>query len=200
MTTFLLVRHGDTDALGKYLAGSIPNCHLNPKGKLQVKRLSMTLAEIPIRAIYTSPLERAVETAEEMAIPHDLCPIHDPALGEMRFGGWEGKKFSELDQDETWQEFNEVRSMVRPPEGELMLDVQARMLEAADRIRRAHQDGIIALVSHADPLRALIAYFMGIALDHLQKIRLDPASASIVRWNGRWVEVAGLNYTGSIII
>ncbi len=167
---------------------------------MQVKRLSVTLADIPIRAIYTSPLERAVETAEEIAIPHNLRPIHDQALGEMRFGDWEGMKFSELDEDETWQGFNQVRSMVRPPEGEWMIAVQARMLDAADRMRNAHQEAVIALVSHADPLRALIAYFMGIALDHLQRIRLDPASVSIVRSNGRWWELAGLNYTGTIDI
>jgi probable phosphoglycerate mutase len=167
---------------------------------MQVKRLSVILAGIPIRAIYTSPLERAVETADEIAIPHNLRPIHDQALGEMRFGDWEGKTFSELECDEMWQGFNQVRSMVRPPNGELMIAVQARMLEAANRMRGAHQDAVIALVSHADPLRALIACFMGVALDHLQRLRLDPASVSIVRCNGRWLEVAALNYTGSVTI
>jgi probable phosphoglycerate mutase len=108
--------------------------------------------------------------------------------------------FSELNRDKTWQSFNQVKSIVRPPEGELMITVQARMLEAADRFRRAHQDAVIAIVSHADPLRALIAHGMGIALDHLQRIRLDPASVSIVRFSGDWLEVAALNYTGKITI
>jgi broad specificity phosphatase PhoE len=139
-----------------------------------------------------------VETAEEIAIPHKLPPIHDEALGEMKFGDWEGKKFSELEQDRTWRRFNQFRSMVSPPNGELMIAVQARMLEAADRMGRAHPDAVIVVVSHADPLRALIAHVTGIALDHLQRIRLDPASVSIIRFSGDWLELAGLNYTGSI--
>jgi probable phosphoglycerate mutase len=200
MTTFLLVRHGETDALGNFLAGSMPGCHLNEDGMKQVKRLAAELAEVPIKAIYTSPLERAVETAEQLAIPHELRPIQYEALSEMKFGGWEGKKFSELDKDEMWQRFNKVRSMVRPPNGELMIAVQTRMMEAADWMQLAHKDAVIALVSHADPLRALIAHVMGVALDHLRRIRIDPGSVSIVRSNGDWQEVAGLNYTGSIAI
>ncbi len=198
MTTFLLVRHGDTDALGNFLAGSIPGCHLNQNGMKQAKRLAAVLGEVPIKAIYTSPLERAVETAEQLAIPHQLRPIQCEALSEMKFGGWEGKKFSELDQDEMWQRFNKIRSMVRPPNGELMIAVQARMLAAADSMQSAHKGAVIALVSHADPLRSLIAHVMGVALDHLQRIRLDPGSVSIVRSSGDWLEVAVLNYTGSI--
>lgn len=178
----------------------MPGCHLNEDGMKQVKRLAAELAEVPIKAIYTSPLERAVETAEQLAIPHELRPIQYEALSEMKFGGWEGKKFSELDKDEMWQRFNKVRSMVRPPNGELMIAVQTRMMEAADWMQLAHKDAVIALVSHADPLRALIAHVMGVALDHLRRIRIDPGSVSIVRSNGDWQEVAGLNYTGSIAI
>jgi probable phosphoglycerate mutase len=166
----------------------------------QVKRLAAELAEIPIQAIYTSPLERAVETADPIAIPHQLRPIHEEGLGEMKFGDWEGKTFSDLDRDETWRSFNLIRSMVKPPNGELMIAVQARMIEAADRMRRAHQDTTIALVSHADPLRSLLAHFMGVTLDHLRRIRLDPASVSIVRFNGDWPEVVTLNHNGRITI
>jgi probable phosphoglycerate mutase len=142
------------------------------------------LAAIPIQAIYTSPLERAVETAEKIAIAHRLQPIQCEALGEMKFGEWEGKPFSEL---------------VRPPNGELMIEVQARMVEAVEGIWQEHQDAVIVIVSHADPLRSLIAHLTGVALDHFQRIRLDPGSVSIVRFSGDWVEVGGLNWIGESV-
>ena len=83
MTTFLLVRHGDTGAIGKCLAGWIPGWHLNNRGKDQVCLLAQKLSELPVKAVYTSPLERAMETAAALAAPHGLVArIRD------RLGGW----------------------------------------------------------------------------------------------------------------
>src|SRR5437764_2130754 len=98
MTTFLLIRHGETDAVGKSLMGWRPGLHLNTRGKGQAEELAKTLCELPIRAVYTSPLERAIETAEPLARRHGLSPIPLPDLGEMHLGEWEGLSMTELDQ------------------------------------------------------------------------------------------------------
>src|SRR4051812_30297042 len=128
MTTFLLIRHGETDAVGKTIMGWQPGWHLNANGRRQAELLAARLARIPIRAIYASPLERAMQTAEPMALTHNLTvqPVDD--LGEIRFGEWEGRSIAELDRLPDWQRFNSFRSGTQPPGGEFLFEVQARML------------------------------------------------------------------------
>src|SRR3954463_11729080 len=122
MTTFLLVRHGETDDVGQRLTGRKAGCHLNGKGRSQAELLGRRLAQIPIQALYTSPLERAVETAEQIGSGRDLFPVVADGLNEMSFGGWEGLSFEELEQSPEWRRFNTNRGEVRPPGGELMLE------------------------------------------------------------------------------
>src|SRR5215212_9070508 len=118
MTTLFLIRHGETDAVGKSIMGWIPGCHLNLAGKARAERLAQRLSHHPIQAIYTSPLERAVETAEPIAAPRKLPLRRSNELGELRVGAWEGLAIQELDQREDWRKFNSFRSGVRPPGGE----------------------------------------------------------------------------------
>src|ERR1700676_290297 len=124
MTTYLLVRHGDTDAVGKTIAGWQSGWHLNSTGQARVEYLAQRLSRLPIKAVYTSPLTRAVETAQPIALRHGLKPQVREELGEFRFGAWEGLAFDALEQDPIWQRFNTYRSMVRAPGGELMLETQ----------------------------------------------------------------------------
>src|SRR5688572_27882304 len=128
MTTFLLIRHGETDAIGKSLMGWAPGWRLNNRGKAQAEQLALRLSRLPIRAVYTSPLERAVETAEPIASSHGLTPHVVDDFGEMRFGEWEGLTFEELDRREDWRQFNTVRSRMRAPGGEMMIETQTRMV------------------------------------------------------------------------
>src|ERR1700712_141624 len=135
MTTFLLVRHGTTDAVGKILAGSGAGWGLNEEGKRQVQQLSASLASVKLDAVYTSPLERTRQTAWELSAPHRLEPQVDEALREMNFGEWEGRAFQALADDSEWQSFNRLRSEVRPPGGELIGEVQARMAALSEQLR-----------------------------------------------------------------
>src|SRR3981081_1971738 len=148
MTTFLLVRHGETDAIGKFLAGWKPGTHLNENGKEQVRRLAQRLSRFPIHAVYTSPLERTVETAEAIATPHELVPRIRETLGEFRFGEWEGMSLEALNSDPEWHRFNASRSAVRAPGGELMIETQTRMVSEIEDLRREHDGQTIAIVSH----------------------------------------------------
>jgi broad specificity phosphatase PhoE len=153
-----------------------------------------------IRAIYTSPLERAVETAEAIAAPHKIVPAIREDLGEFRFGEWEGRTFEELNQDSRWRQFNATRSTVRAPGGELMGEVQTRMTRAIENIRREHHDQTVLLVSHADPLRSLIAQYLQMSLDLILRFDISPASVSILRFVGDCPTVLSLNRTLEISI
>jgi probable phosphoglycerate mutase len=199
-TTILLVRHGDTDAVGTLLAGWKPGWHLNTKGREQVSNLAQSLSRLPIETIYTSPLERAVETAEAIAMPHSVAPSVREDLGEFRFGDWEGRTFENLNRDPLWDQFNATRSTVRPPNGELMTEVQIRMSGEIDNLRRKHEGGTIALVSHADPLRSVIARYLDLSLDRILRFEISPASLSIVRFFGDCPSVLCVNRTSEILI
>lgn len=182
MTTLLLLRHGDTDALGKLLAGWQSGWTLNNSGRQQVKALAETLSKSPVRAIYSSPLERAYETADGIATPHGIRPVVREELGEIRFGDWEGRTFDDLAHDPEWLHFNVARSTVRPPNGELLIEVQARMIREANHIRELHEGDTVVIVSHADPIRALLAYYLGSPLDLLSRFTISPASITAIRF------------------
>ena len=180
MTTLLLVRHAETDAVGKSVSGWVPGWHLNAQGRQQAAELASALERLPIRAVYTSPLERAAETAEAVARKLGLGPEPCEELGELRFGEWEGLSIEELDRREDWRSFNTYRSGVRPPGGESMLEVQARMMRWLGCAVKRHADEMIAAVSHGDPLRAVVSYCLGAPLDLVHRFEIMPASVSVL--------------------
>lgn len=119
-------------------------------------------------------------------------------LGELRMGAWEGKTLRELDEREDWRRFNAFRSGVRAPGGELMSEAQTRMVRQLNTLRERHRGECIAIVSHADPLRALVAHLMGIALDLMLRFEITPGSVSVVEW-GDWApRILCVNETGDI--
>jgi broad specificity phosphatase PhoE len=135
-----------------------------------------------------------METAETLASVYGIAARIRDSLGEFRFGEWEGKSFDELDRDPEWRRFNTSRSLARPPGGELMIEVQRRMIEELDDIQREHQGEIIAVVSHCDPLRAALAYYLGTPLDLISRFEISPASVSVVRFRDGVPQVACLNF------
>jgi len=153
---------------------------------------------VAIRAVYTSPLERAIETAEPIARRHGLEPQHVPEIGEIHLGEWQGLTMQELDKREDWRRFNTFRSGTRAPGGELMLETQTRMVRQLDRLCAKHPDEIVALVSHGDPLRSALAYFLGIPLDLVLRFEVSPASLSIVQIHDWGARVLCLNDTGEV--
>lgn len=188
MTTFLLVRHGETDAVGKSIMGWTPGWHLNPKGRAEVKALAERLRELPVRAVYTSPLERAVETAAEIARPHAIEPQPVQELGEFHAGEWEGKILAELDGRDDWRRFNQFRSGTRAPGGETMMEAQMRMIRQLEGLWSRHRDETAVIVSHGDPLRAVVAYYLGIPLDLMLRFEILTASVSVLQladWGAR---------------
>jgi broad specificity phosphatase PhoE len=196
MTTFLLVRHGETDAVGKTIMGWMPGWRLNPNGRRQAETLSTRLATVPLRAIYSSPLERALETALALGRPHGIEPQPDEDLGEFRMGEWQGREIAKLDEREDWRRFNVFRGGTRAPGGELILETQARMVRRVHALAGQCPGETVAIVSHADSLRALIAYFLGAPLDLMLRFEISPASVSILElsdWTARFLCINALS-------
>jgi broad specificity phosphatase PhoE len=181
VTTFLLIRHGHTDAVDAYIAGTAAGTPLSEFGRRQVNVLTERLRGVPLTAVLASPLTRTIETATPIARSHDLDLHVQPAFGEFEFGAWTGRRFrDDLDADPLWQRFNRVRSLTRPPQGELMLDVQQRAITALQAAAATFPGGRVAVVSHGDVIRAALMYILGMPLDLVHRLEVSPASVSIV--------------------
>ena len=196
MTVLLLVRHGSTDALGKRISGRAPGVPLNAAGKIEVDRLAARLGRTPIAAVYSSPIERCVETAHAVATPHALGVTLRENLTEIDFGAWTGKELTELQADPAFRDFNVARSRTRPPGGEHASEIQARMVEELERIRRDHADAIVAVISHGDPLKTVLGYYLGVPIDLLSRLEISPASLSALRLTAESVTLLSFNDNG----
>jgi probable phosphoglycerate mutase len=185
MTQLLLIRHATNDYVrtGR-LAGWTPEVHLNEKGRAQAAALGERLASARLTAVYSSPLERTVETAQAVAEPHDLKVQLREDLGEIHYGEWTGKKLKKLRRTRLWQVIQHYPSGARFPGGESIRETQARVVGALERIAEQHPKGRVAVVAHSDVLKLTVAHFAGMPLDMYQRLIIDPASLSVV-WLGK---------------
>ena len=180
MTTFFLIRHASCSGLGQTLWGRTTGICLNEKGRLEAQRLADRFKGITLQAVYSSPLERALETAEAIARSMRVEVEKNSALNEIDFGEWTGKTFDELSSDERWRRFNTNRSMTTIPGGESFLQVQSRVVTELERLALQHPGAAVAIVSHADVIKAAVGYFAATPIDLLQRIEISPCSVSVV--------------------
>lgn len=198
MTTFLLIRHAAPELLPNTLAGRMPGIHLSTQGQKQAQRLAARLADQPIAAVYSSPLERALHTAEPLA-EHVREEVQcSEAFADIEYGEWSGKHFDELNGDPRWRHWNEFRSGAPLPNGGMMLEVQVRAVLALEELRHRHGDRVVAVVSHGDVIKALIAHYLGVPLDLFQRIEISPASFSVLAIYDWGARVIRLNDTGEV--
>jgi len=200
MTTFLLIRHAEYAGIGAALIGRTPGIHLDERGQAQAQALAARLGDLPIRAVYTSPLERARETAlplgQRLGVQLKVCW----ELNEIDFGEWQGRAFAELGDQPRWQRWNAFRSGGIPPGGETMLAAQERIVQAIAACRQQHPHAAVALVSHSDMIKAALAYFLGMPLDLLGRLEIAPASASALRIDDYGAQLLLLNHCGDIVL
>jgi probable phosphoglycerate mutase len=178
--TAILIRHGETDSVGRYLSGRSPSHHLTETGRQQAARLPQRLARQPVAALYTSPLERARETAEPLGAARHLLARTDDSLLEVDFGEWTGRTFEDLDQTPAWRDYNADRLTACAPGGEPIAAVQARIVAALDRLRAIHASAAVAIVSHAEVIRCAVLHHLGMPLDMFRRIEISPASVTIL--------------------
>jgi broad specificity phosphatase PhoE len=179
-TVALLIRHGDTDAVGHWLAGRLPGVPLNARGCEQVARLAQLVSVIRVDAIYSSPLERARATALSLARAFALDVQICDEINEVDFGEWTGLTFDALNTRADWRRFNDVRAIAEVPGGESAKRVQMRIIAALECLRNIHLGGTFAVASHADVIRAAVLHVNGVSLDQVHTIAIEPASITAI--------------------
>lgn len=182
-TLILLVRHGVTPTTGQVLPGRAPGLHLSEAGEKQASGVAERLEGLPLAAIYTSPLERARETAAPTAEQFGLTPTVVDGLQECDFGEWTGAKLTELTKLPEWQTVQKEPSAFRFPDGESFPEMQDRMVTTLEGLAQGHRGEVIACFSHADPIKTAVAHLGGTALDSFQSINVAPASVSVAEFS-----------------
>jgi len=198
MPLLLLIRHGENDYVktGR-MAGRLPGVHLNDRGQKQAQALGEALKDIPIKAVYASPLERAMETANPIAESHKITIIQEPDLMDTDIGKWQGKSLKMLRLTKIWKIVQNSPSRFRFPEGESFTEAQTRYVNTLERIIKKYNkpQDVIAVIFHADPIKLAVAHFLGMPLDHFQRLSCDTgsltalhvgdASANLIKLNQR---------------
>jgi probable phosphomutase (TIGR03848 family) len=201
MPLVILVRHGRTQANAQgILAGWTPGVHLDDQGVAQAEAAAERLRPLTLTAIVSSPLERTVQTAEALDRRQRRAPgvAVDDRLGECRYGEWTNRPLAELAKSPLWRTVQERPSAVTFPEGESLPQMQARALAAVHEWNaRLGDRATYAIVSHGDVIKAILADALGTHLDQFQRIVVDPASISVIRYGARGVQVLHVNDRGS---
>jgi probable phosphoglycerate mutase len=182
MPLLLLIRHGENDFTKKgKLAGHTPGVHLNAKGQQQAQALGEALKDVPIKALYASPLERAMETAAPIAQARGLEIQIEAGLLETDIGKWQGRSLRSLQLVKHWKVVQHAPSRAQFPEGETFYGCQTRIVAALDAISRKYKpQDIVACVFHADPIKLAVAHYLGLPLDHFQRLGCDTGSLSLL--------------------
>ena len=176
----LLIRHSLTPETGKRLSSQDPNISLSPQGLSIAADLGEDLAQIPLAAIYTSPHQRCRETATAVASGRQIRPKIDKAFVEADYGKWLGRPLKSLYRLKAWQEMLGSASRFRFPEGETLQEAQTRAIAGVEVLAARHPGDVIAVASHGDIIKVILAYYLGIPLDLANRIDPMPASVSIV--------------------
>lgn len=196
MPLLLLIRHGENDYVktGK-MAGRIPGVRLNERGQKQAQALGEALRSIPLKAVYASPLERAMETAAPIAESHKLTIIQEPDLMDTHVGKWQGRSWKVLRLMKAWKIVQEAPSRFRFPEGESFPETQLRIVNVLERIVRKHNKpkDVVAVVFHADPIKLAVAHFLGMPLDQFQRLGCDTGSLTALHVNEIGAHLMKLN-------
>ncbi|MFM7251456.1 MAG: MSMEG_4193 family putative phosphomutase [Ilumatobacteraceae bacterium] len=196
-TLVLLVRHGQTPTTGKVLPGRAPGLHLADAGREQAQRAAERIAELPrVDALYASPLERARETAAPIAAARKIRVQVERGLLECDFGDWTGRELAALYKLPEWQTVQRAPSTFTFPGGESFTAMQTRMVAAVDRIRARHAGGVVVCVSHADPIKALVAHALGTHIDLFQRIVISTCSITAIAYGTGTPVVLTVNSTG----
>lgn len=183
MPLLLLLRHGENDYVKSHkMAGRLPGVHLNEKGQKQAQALAEALRHIPLKAVYSSPLERAMETAKPIAELHKLKIIKEPDLMDTDIGNWQGRSWRVLGLTKVWKVVQNAPSRFRFPEGESFVEAQTRCTNALEKIVKNHSKpkDVVAVIFHADPIRMAVAHFLGMPLDHFQRLSCDTGSLTVL--------------------
>jgi broad specificity phosphatase PhoE len=195
MAIIYLVRHGKTDFISKMLCGNLPGIPLNEEGRSQAQKTALYLSTLPIKAIYTSPIQRALETAGIIGEATGLDLINADFLREIHFGDLQGIMTTELISHPLWQRFATLPADVVFPNGESVVEVQKRVAEGLDWIAEQYNENDrVVCVAHSDVLRLAISWALGLPLDNFHRLSISPAGVSKLEWTPNHKQLRLLNF------
>ncbi|GAA2232293.1 histidine phosphatase family protein [Streptomyces amakusaensis] len=205
MATLILVRHGRSTAnTAGLLAGWTPGVHLDERGAAQAASLPARLADVPIAAVVSSPLERCLQTLRPLLDARPgLEPQTDERIGECHYGDWSGRKLAELAGEPLMEVVQQHPSAAVFPGGESMRAMQARAVDAVrewnDRVDAEHgEDAVYLMCSHGDIIKSLVADALGMHLDLFQRIHVEPCSVTAIRYTRTRPFLLRLGDTGEL--
>jgi len=197
-TTLFLIRHAITAQTGRVLYGQTPGIDLDDRGRAQAAKLAERFASVRLTAIYSSPLGRCTQTVEPLAAAKRLRVSPAPDLIEMDTGSWTGRTLPQVRRTKLWRIVQTAPSRFRFPDGEGFVEAQTRAVAAVDRIARKHPRGRVAVASHGDIVRIVLAHLLGTPLDDFQRIVVDTASVSVIVIHRGQRRVVLANDTGGL--
>jgi probable phosphomutase (TIGR03848 family) len=193
----LLVRHGQTSTTGVVLPGRAPGLHLADRGREEAADVAGRIACLPrVVAVYSSPLERAQETATPIATAAGLPVTVEPGLLECDYGEWTGLSLKDLRRKPEWKVVQRYPSGFRFPGGESFTEMQTRMTGTLARLVAAHPGHTLVAVSHADPIKTAVAHALGTHLDLFQRIAVFTASVTAIAYGPAGPTVLAVNAMG----
>lgn len=199
MTYVLLIRHAVNDVMkAKKLAGRMPGVRLNDEGRQQADELADRLRHLPIKAIYSSPLERTSETADPLARSLGLEINTHEGLLEVEYGEWTDQPLDDLSKKDEWKIVQAYPSGMLFPGGESIRAMQARVVDTIEQIAHDYPRDIVAVFSHADVIKATLAHYLGVHLDLFQRIAIDPVSVSVLGLSRFGPRVLRINDNGPL--
>lgn len=180
------------------LSGRRSGISLSPTGRDQAAQVAQVLAKLPVAALYTSPIQRCVETAKAIAADASLDVQIAEGITEVDFGDWQGRKLKELMTEPLWKVVQVAPSNARFPGGESIREMQARVVGAIELMVATHPGELVVAVSHADAIKAAVAHFVGMHLDLYQRLSIAPASCSVLEFGRFGASLIKLNATGPL--
>ncbi len=185
MARILLVRHAPTHETGTHLTGRLPGVSLGRAGREAARSAARRLADLELAAVYSSPIERTLETARIIAQPHGMSPILEPSVTEIDFGSWTGRTLASLRRLELWKQVQSEPSTFRFPGGESFPEARDRAVAAVERVaREVATDDVAVVVSHSDVIKLIVSHYLGQPLDLFQRLRIATTSISDLRLGG----------------
>jgi broad specificity phosphatase PhoE len=197
-TTFLFIRHAAHVLGPEVIPGASGAACLSEAGHEQARAVAARIDHLPVSALYASPILRTMQTADAIAERLGLPVRSCDALREVGYGDWAGKRIDELRTLDSWMRWNQFRSGCMPPDGELMLEIQARVMRELERQRGEHAGGTVVLVSHGDVIKYTLGMLLGVPIDLCHRLEISPASVSVVQIAAWGPRILSLNNTGRV--
>ena len=196
MATFLLIRHGENEYVAKgRLAGRLPGVHLNENGKKQAEAVAKAFMKAPIKAVFSSPMERCMQTAQPLAAALGLEVNASQGLIEVDFGSWQDKTLKQLQRRKLWKVVQANPSRMQFPEGETFPNAQQRIVQTLESLTKEFESkDLIACFSHSDLIKLAVSFYLGQPIDLFQRIMIAPASVSTLHLGEVGAQIINVNH------